>query len=111
MRGRTVFDSFSADNLAPIKALAPDVLAYALVDDIPLVTPAAAKAVGSIVMVKDSALTAGLVAEYHAAGLAVYAWTVDAPSGWSAHRDLGIDRVVTNRPARYMAWRAHVCGG
>jgi glycerophosphoryl diester phosphodiesterase len=110
MRNRTIFDSFHPENLAPIKNVAPDVLAYALVDDVPLVTPAAAKAIGSIVMVRDSALTAGLVAGYHAAGLAVYAWTIDSPSAWSAHRDLGIDRVVTNRPARYMAWRAHTCG-
>jgi glycerophosphoryl diester phosphodiesterase len=109
MRNRTIFDSFHPENLAPIRNVAPDVLAYALVDDVPLVTPAAARAVGSIVMVRDSALTAGLVAGYHTAGLTVYAWTVDTPSEWSAHRDLGIDRVVTNRPARYMAWRAHTC--
>jgi glycerophosphoryl diester phosphodiesterase len=109
MRGRVLIDSFRVANLAPLKAVAPD-LTYSLVTD-HVVTPAAALAVGPVLNIKDSVLTAALVADYHAAGVKVYAWTVDDPALWIAHKALGVDRFVSNVPARYRAWQDYGTSG
>lgn len=109
MRARVLLDSFHAENLAPLKAVAPDLL-YSLVTD-HVVTPAAAKAVGPVLNIKDSVLTPALVADYHAAELRVYAWTVDDRAVWEAQKGWGIDRFVTNVPARYRGWRDYACTG
>jgi glycerophosphoryl diester phosphodiesterase len=38
------------------------------------------------------------VRRWHAAGLAVAAWTVDEPQDVRRCRDLGVDALITNRP-------------
>lgn len=109
MRGRVILESFHAANLAPFKAAAPD-LTYALIAST-AVAPSTAAGVGSVLYINDAVLTGQLVADYHAAGVKVYAWTVDDPAGWAAHRSIGIDRYVSNHPALYRAWRDGVCTG
>jgi glycerophosphoryl diester phosphodiesterase len=109
MRTRVLIDSFHTANLAPLKAVAPD-LTYSLVTD-HVVTPAAAKAVGPVLNIKDSVLTPALVADYHAANVRVYAWTVDDRAVWEAQKEWGIDRFVTNVPARYRGWHEFACTG
>jgi glycerophosphoryl diester phosphodiesterase len=109
MRGRVLFESFRTLNLAPFKAVAPT-LTYALVAST-AVSPATATNVGTVLYVADSVLTTQLVADYHAAGVKVYAWTVDTPAAWTAHRNWGIDRYVSDNPVRYRAWRDWACSG
>jgi glycerophosphoryl diester phosphodiesterase len=109
MRGQVLFRSFHAENLAPFKTAAPD-LTYSLVSST-AVPPATAAAVGPILNIRDGALTEQLVADYHAAGVKVYAWTVDTPAAWTAHRNWGIDRYVSDNPVRYRAWRDWACSG
>lgn len=45
----------------------------------------------------------GHVARMHAAGRAVYAWTADDEDEVAALADLGVDAIVTNRPAQVRA--------
>lgn len=42
----------------------------------------------------------GYVARAHAAGNRVYSWTVDEPADVELARELGLDAIITNRPAR-----------
>lgn len=48
----------------------------------------------------------GLVAELHAAGIATMPWTCDDPADWERLTDLGVDGIITNRPAELLAWQA-----
>jgi glycerophosphoryl diester phosphodiesterase len=107
MRDRVLFESFRTANLAPFKAIAPN-LTYALVAST-AVSPATAAGVGSVLYVADSVLTGQLVNAYHATGVKVYAWTPDTSAQWAAHRSLGIDRFVSDNPVKYRAWRDGVC--
>jgi glycerophosphoryl diester phosphodiesterase len=43
------------------------------------------------------------VARAHARGNQVYAWTVDEPADVAFVRDLGVDTIITNRPAEVRA--------
>ncbi|KOX23341.1 MULTISPECIES: glycerophosphodiester phosphodiesterase [unclassified Streptomyces] len=47
-----------------------------------------------------------VVGALHAAGVAVNVWTVDAPAHWKAMDDLGVDGIITNRPAELSGWTA-----
>ncbi|MGA5872652.1 glycerophosphodiester phosphodiesterase [Streptomyces cinereoruber] len=47
-----------------------------------------------------------VVGELHAAGVAVNVWTVDTPARWKAMDDLGVDGIITNRPAELGGWSA-----
>lgn len=48
----------------------------------------------------------GLVAELHAAGIAIAPWTVDRPDDWAALTELGVDGIITNRPGELVSWQA-----
>ena len=44
-------------------------------------------------------VTAELVAEAHRRGMQVHVWTIDEPARWRALLDLGVDGIMTDRPA------------
>jgi glycerophosphoryl diester phosphodiesterase len=48
----------------------------------------------------------GIVADLHAAGVAVNIWTVDNPASWNALERAGVDGIITNRPAELTGWNA-----
>ncbi|TDD23979.1 glycerophosphodiester phosphodiesterase [Kribbella turkmenica] len=48
----------------------------------------------------------GIVAELHAAGVAVNVWTVDDANRWKALEKAGVDGIITNRPAELAGWNA-----
>ncbi|MET7299549.1 glycerophosphodiester phosphodiesterase family protein [Embleya sp. NPDC005575] len=45
-----------------------------------------------------------LVAQLHAAGIAVLAWTPDDPKEWAALDNAGVDGIITNRTADLVSW-------
>ena len=45
----------------------------------------------------------GRVARWHARGYAVNVWTVDDPERLRALRDMGVDGIITNDPAKARA--------
>lgn len=46
------------------------------------------------------------VDEMHGAGLRVSVWTLNEPHQWSAARTLGVDAIITDRPAKLAGWLA-----
>lgn len=62
--------------------------------------------------VADTALTTrpDVVAELHAAGVAVNVWTVDSPARWKALDALGVDGIITNRPTELTGWSSGRAG-
>ncbi|WP_254705648.1 glycerophosphodiester phosphodiesterase [Streptomyces vilmorinianum] len=48
--------------------------------------------------------TPGIVADLHAAGIAVMAWTADTPAKWNRYDNYGVDGIITNRPAELTGW-------
>lgn len=117
LEDRVLLDSFSSANLQPFKddpSGRGATLTYGLVTST-AVTPEYAASIGPILNIAAEALnngdvtTTGSVASYQAAGLKVYAWTVDTPAEWAPQRTWGIDRYVTNNPKEYRAWRDWVC--
>ncbi len=47
-----------------------------------------------------------VVADLHRAGVATMVWTVDQPAQWKTLESLGVDAIITNRPAELAAWQA-----
>ncbi|MDI1463020.1 glycerophosphodiester phosphodiesterase family protein [Catellatospora sp. KI3] len=47
------------------------------------------------------------VAGLHAAGVAVMAWTVDSDTTWNQLDALGVDGIITNRPAELAGWNSY----
>ncbi|SEG23813.1 glycerophosphoryl diester phosphodiesterase [Thermomonospora echinospora] len=45
-----------------------------------------------------------IVADLHKAGVAVMPWTADSPSLWKRLDTLGVDAIITNRPAELTGW-------
>jgi glycerophosphoryl diester phosphodiesterase len=48
-------------------------------------------------------VTPARMARWRRRGLAVTTWTVDSPDRWRVLRELGVDAIVTNDPARLRA--------
>ncbi|WP_344939987.1 glycerophosphodiester phosphodiesterase family protein [Actinomadura miaoliensis] len=46
----------------------------------------------------------GVVADLHNAGVAVMPWTVDSAATWKSLDALGVDGIITNRPAELAGW-------
>lgn len=47
----------------------------------------------------------GLVAELHAAGIAIQPWTADTEEQWTLLTDLGVDGIITDLPGELLAWQ------
>ncbi|MGW1345970.1 glycerophosphodiester phosphodiesterase [Kribbella sp. NPDC002412] len=48
----------------------------------------------------------GIIADLHAAGVAVNVWTVDDATRWNVLEKAGVDGIITNRPAELAGWNA-----
>lgn len=48
----------------------------------------------------------GIIADLHAAGIAVNVWTVDDAARWNSLEKAGVDGIITNRPAELAGWNA-----
>ncbi|MFE6745063.1 glycerophosphodiester phosphodiesterase [Kitasatospora purpeofusca] len=109
MAGRVFVQSFETDALRHTRELAPELplgLLRASLDADPV---AVARDLGlSAYNPADAALATRpeVVAALHAAGVAVNAWTVDAPARWKALDAAGVDGIITNRPAELSGWLA-----
>lgn len=101
-----VVSSFDHDLLHRLRCLAPQLpLAFLLeqTDWAAAVDRAAACAAESF-NPRCDILSADLVAACHQRNLAVYSWTVDAPSDLERCWRLGVDGVFCNDPSQVLAW-------
>ncbi|MFC9731769.1 glycerophosphodiester phosphodiesterase [Streptomyces roseolus] len=113
MAERVVVQSFDAVSLRYARELAPELPRALLRDRLDADPVAVARDLGlAAYHVSDRGLSArpGVVAELRAAGVAVNVWTVDAPARWRALAELGVDGVITDRPAELAGWNAARAG-
>jgi glycerophosphoryl diester phosphodiesterase len=102
---RVAVMSFAAIALRRVKLLAPDIPTVLLMDRLlprrrEGVLPAGVPIAGPGLHLLRA--DPGFVARSHARGHPVYVWTVDAPADVSYVRGLGVDTIITNRPARVL---------
>ena len=102
---RMLFSSFYDPVLARLRALSPEARVALLISrKFPQRAVERAKALGAEALnPEDSLVTAELVREAHAAGLAVYVFTVDEETELRRFLDLGVDGIFTNHPDRLRA--------
>ncbi|MEJ3743502.1 glycerophosphodiester phosphodiesterase family protein [Actinomycetes bacterium KLBMP 9797] len=99
---RTILQSFDEQVLRDARSSAPELRRALLRDDLDADPVAAARSVGAVSY--HPYLPALLarpetVAELNAAGLGVMVFTVDDPADWATLVALGVDAIITNRPA------------
>lgn len=109
MSSRVFVQSFEPQHLRWVRELAPELplgLLRSTLDPDPV---AIAKDLElAAYNPSDAAFRArpGIVAELHAAGVAVNVWTVDDATRWNALEKAGVDGIITNRPAELAGWNA-----
>lgn len=105
---RSIVQSFDFRTLPAMRELAPEIRLSALTEDDPRPYPLIAQAAGGTEMVSPQLrlVTPAKVAEAHAAGLAVMAWTANTPAEWEALLAAGVDAIITDDPAALIAWLA-----
>jgi len=98
----TLFSSFYDPVLERLRALSPGARIALLVSRrFPAGAVQRARALGAeAINPEDAVTTAALVQEAHAAGLAVYPFTVDPEVEMRRYLEMGVDGLFTNHPAR-----------
>ncbi|MFF0174288.1 glycerophosphodiester phosphodiesterase family protein [Micromonospora profundi] len=109
MAGRVFVQSFEVDALRYTRELAPELPLGLLRSNLDADPVAISKELHLTAYNPDgNALLARpeIVAPLHAAGVAVMAWTIDSAGLWQRLERIGVDGVITNRPAELVGWNA-----
>lgn len=105
LEARVVVQCFDQALLLEMAAQAPSITRALLTAENRLDYVAAAKAAkAQIVSPHHLWITAADVAQMHAAGLKVIPWTLNAEEDWRRALDLGVDGIISDDPARLMAF-------
>lgn len=109
IRSRVILTSFDPATLLAARQHAPD-LATGRIYNPQNVDPADALQYGRNLIIHHNSITDARITAWAAAGLDVYAWTVNSVSEWDRmqwYRSNGrLDGVITDLPAGYLAWAA-----
>ncbi|MEQ4305716.1 glycerophosphodiester phosphodiesterase family protein [Plantactinospora sp. B6F1] len=109
MADRVLVQSFDVDVLRYTRELAPELPLGLLRSTLDADPVAISTELGLATYNPSSAalLTRpAIIGDLHRAGVAVMVWTVDAPAGWRQVDDLGVDGIITNRPAELVGWNS-----
>lgn len=112
--GRVRVMSFSRSAVRRVNELAPSLDTVLLMDDVPRryrdgSLPTGVPIAGpGIHIIREHP---GYVAKVHGAGGRVHVWTVDERDDVELCVDLGVDAIITNRPARVLSILGRVPGG
>ncbi|MEU8052576.1 glycerophosphodiester phosphodiesterase family protein [Micromonospora haikouensis] len=109
MTTRVFVQSFEVDALRYTRELAPELPTGLLRSGLDADPVAVARELGvTAYNPTGTALLArpSVIADLHAAGVAVMAWTVDSPAQWQQLERIGTDGIITNRPAELAGWNA-----
>ncbi|MBV1852678.1 glycerophosphodiester phosphodiesterase [Catellatospora tritici] len=110
MTGRVFIQSFETTALQYAYELAPEIPLGLLRSALDADPVALAAQLHLTAYNPDSAALLGrpaVVASLHAAGVAVMAWTVDSDAAWNQLDALGVDGIITNRPAELSGWNSY----
>ncbi|MDG4785904.1 glycerophosphodiester phosphodiesterase family protein [Micromonospora sp. WMMD1102] len=109
MADRVLVQSFEVDVLRYSRELAPELPLGLLRSTLDADPVAVAAELGLATYNPSSSALLGrpaVVGDLHRAGIALMVWTVDTPAGWRQLDDLGVDGIITNRPAELVGWNA-----
>lgn len=109
MTDRVFVQSFEVDALRYTRELAPELPLGLLRTDLDADPVAISKELGlKAYNPSDAGLAQrpGVIADLHAAGVAVMVWTVDSATRWKPLESAGVDAIITNRPAELAGWNA-----
>jgi len=102
---KPAISSFDAATLDEAKVEAPE-YTRALIQDVGDVDPATVTPHASILIKEHNAITAARMSKWTAAGLKIYAWTVDDVSEWQRMSTYpGMSGVITDQPQAYVTWK------
>jgi glycerophosphoryl diester phosphodiesterase len=100
LRDGILMSSFDRGPMRQVRAIAPQLDRALLCTRPPVRLRAALRSLGARALhLREAAVTARVVHHAHAAGVPVFAWTVDAPSELKRLTAIGVDGVFTNDPA------------
>ena len=100
--GSCVISSFSTEALLAVRSVDASIC-LALIGDGEEILAGALKHAFSWIHAQFKTVDEGLVKRAHAAGITVNTWTMDEPSQYTHYRDLGLQKLCTNRPAELLA--------
>ena len=103
---RVFLQSFEIPALRQVRAISPKRPVGLLVEHLHADPVAVCRDLGAVAYNPEHALLRNrpdLVAELHAAGIAVFVWTADDPADWRFLTGLGVDGIITNTPAELLA--------
>lgn len=106
---RVLVQSFEVEALRHVRSIQPDRPVGLLVEQLhpdPVAICAELGAVTYNPWFPTVLAAPGIVAELHAAGIAVIVWTADDPAVWAELTAIGVDGIITNTPAELLAWQA-----
>jgi glycerophosphoryl diester phosphodiesterase len=103
---RVIVQSFDFRTLRAMRELAPAIRRSALTEDDPRDFVTIAREAGRTQMVSPhyALVTPEKVAQAHAAGLQVLAWTVNTPQDWARMAHAEVDAIITDDPAALIAF-------
>ena len=105
---RVLVESFEVDALRHVQELDPGRPVGLLVQELHADPVATCAELGAVSYNPDHRELRGrpeVVADLHAAGIAVVAYTADEPDDWAFLTSLRVDGIVTNTPAELLAWQ------
>ncbi len=107
VESRVMFASFDIMSLRALASVAPQfprlVVTRELVGD-PILLAATCGAVAIVTSQAFVARDPGAVSRIHEAGLGVLVYTLNSEENWSAAISLGVDGIITDRPAALAEW-------
>ncbi len=104
-----LLESFEEDALAHLRAIEPRRPFGLLVEQLHADPAAACRELGAVAYnpwVGHVLGRPGVVAQLHAAGIAIMVWTSDDPTEWVRLTELGVDGIITNDPGALVDWQA-----
>lgn len=104
--------SFDTATLAQVRSRYPDVRT-ALIQGSGYISAADVLAQGASFEKQGSSYTKARFDEWHAAGIELYAWTLDDPvaDSWARLVSYPVDGVITDKPLAYRGWLTTQCPG